>query len=150
MADRRALTFDRLDDVMPEVDRLLAGYEAVGAWSLGQICRHLAVGFELLMDGGPAATPARALDAVRVRFLRRDRFPDGVAVPLAALVPPPGLDDRAEAESLRAALARFATHPGPLAPHPYLGPLTRDEWVRFHCLHAAHHLGFAVPTAGAA
>ena len=36
MTERRTLTFARLDDVMPEVDRLLAGYEAIGMWSLGQ------------------------------------------------------------------------------------------------------------------
>jgi hypothetical protein len=23
--------------------------------------------------------------------------------------------------------------------------MTKDEWTRFHCMHCAHHLGFAVP-----
>ena len=41
MPERRTLEFARLDDVMPEVDRLLAGHTTVGNWSLGQICNHL-------------------------------------------------------------------------------------------------------------
>ena len=40
--ERRTLRFDRFDDIMPDVERLLAGHATVGAWSLAQICRHLA------------------------------------------------------------------------------------------------------------
>ena len=27
-----------------------------------------------------------------------------------------------------------------LVNHPFLGPLTSDEWRRFHCVHGRHHL----------
>ena len=40
-ASRRALTFESLDRVMPDVDRLLEGHTTVGTWTLGQICNHL-------------------------------------------------------------------------------------------------------------
>jgi hypothetical protein len=30
-------------------------------------------------------------------------------------------------------------HPGKIS------LLTKDEWTRFHCLHCAYHLGFALP-----
>lgn len=42
-------------------------------------------------------------------------------------------------------IARFAAFAGPLPAHPRLGTMTRDEWIRFHRLHCAHHLGFVVP-----
>src|SRR4051794_14935085 len=45
MAERRDLSFTSLEDVMAEVDRLLAGHETVGRWSLGQICNHLGTSF---------------------------------------------------------------------------------------------------------
>jgi hypothetical protein len=29
--------------------------------------------------------------------------------------------------------------------HLQLGPMTRADWDRFHCVHFAHHLGFVIP-----
>ena len=55
------------------------------------------------------------------------------------------LDAATEAEALREAIGRFASTTGPFPAHPVLGPLTKEEWTRFHCLHCAHHLGFARP-----
>jgi hypothetical protein len=58
--------------------------------------------------------------------------------------PAPGLDDRAEAETLRA----FEAHDGSMAAHPIIGPLSRDQWTRGPCIHSAHHLSFAPPSEG--
>ena len=73
--------------------------------------------------------------------------PEGVRLP-KRFHPVPGVDSRAEAESLRTAIARFAAHAGPRPEHPLGGFITHDDWSRFHAIHAAHHLSFAVPTAG--
>jgi hypothetical protein len=59
--------------------------------------------------------------------------------------PQPGLDPHTEAEALRGAIADYRSRIAPFPAHPRLGPLTGDEWTRFHCMHCAHHLGFAVP-----
>jgi hypothetical protein len=75
--------------------------------------------------------------------LRTGRFPRGIRAP-AECQPAAGADARAEA--LRAALRRLAAHTGPLAEHPLGGPLGRAVWDRFHSIHCAHHLGFAIPT----
>jgi hypothetical protein len=144
MAGRRDLHFDRLDDVMPEVERLLAGHVTVGDWSLGQICDHLAAAICLLLEGGLGVSPRPVPEAVRRRFLRRDRFPEGVEAPHPALLPP-AREDRVGADALGRSIERFTAAAGPLPAHPYLGPMSKDEWARFHCLHCAHHLGFAVP-----
>jgi hypothetical protein len=46
--------------------------------------------------------------------------------------------DRAE---LLSVLSRFWTESGNFStPHPFFGPLTREEWLRWGYLHADHHL----------
>jgi hypothetical protein len=69
---------------------------------------------------------------------------EGVKLPKEFL-PRPGLDARAEAEALRAALRLYAAHAGPVAEHPFFGRISRDEWTRLHCIHWAHHLSFVHP-----
>jgi hypothetical protein len=157
MAERRYLEFTSLDDVMPEVERLLAGHVTVGAWSLGQICHHLATAIRLTLDApirqrettldAPIRQreTAREQDVARRLFFRSVRFPDGMRAPLAALVPPPDRDSHTEADVLRAEIHRFVEADWQLPAHPRLGPMTKDEWTRFHCMHCAHHLGFATP-----
>jgi hypothetical protein len=145
---RRALTFASLDEVMPYVDRLLEGYTTVGNWSLAQICEHLARSINCTIDGFPVRAPwivRKTLGRLLLwRILRTGRFAEGMKAP-AEYQPAGGGDERAAAEGLRAALRRFATHAGPLVEHPMGGWVSREVWVRFHCIHCAHHLSFAVP-----
>jgi hypothetical protein len=146
MAERRSLEFTSLDGVMAEVERLLAGHYTVGEWSLGQICHHLATATRLTLDAPirqRQTTPEQ--DAARRELFQSGKFPDGMKAPIAALVPPPDCDARAEADALRVEIQRFLDTDRPLPAHPRLGPLTKDEWARFHCMHCAHHLGYAVP-----
>jgi hypothetical protein len=152
MAGRRALNFDRLDQIMPEVDRLLAGHTRAGSWSLGQILHHLATAIRLTAradrasDAVPGLPPDRAQEVARKRFFAAGRLPEGVEVPHPSLVPPVEADERTEAGTLGRALRRLAARDGPFPPHPLLGPLTRGEWEAFHRIHCAHHLSFVVPT----
>ena len=64
------------------------------------------------------------------RILQTGRFPDGIKLPRLYL-PPPDLDVRAEAETLRAALWLFAAHLGPLSDHPMAGQIARPDWEAF-------------------
>jgi hypothetical protein len=151
---RRPLTFTSFDEVLPDVDQLLRGHTTVGNWSLGQICSHLAQGFRFTMDGFPREVRApwnirKTVLPLLLRYiLRTGRFPRGIWTP-AKYRPAPGVDARVEAESLRAALQRFAAHSGPLAEHPLDGTVSRVVWERFHRIHCAHHLGFALLAEGA-
>ena len=150
MEGRRTLAFSSLAEVMPEVDRLLAGHRTVGNWSLGQICNHLSKPHTsgCPVEGFPrkAPWPVRKLigPVAKRRIFATGRMPSGVRLP-EKYAPKPGVDARAEAEALRATLHLFSAEAGPLVPHPLFGPLTVAEWHRFHCIHCAHHLGFAVP-----
>ena len=149
MSSRRTLQFQNLNEVMPEVDRLLkGGHRTVGQWALGQICNHLAEVIRLSVEGfsGQAPWPVRKTvgQVMKRRFLSRGRLPSGLKLP-EKYQPKPGLDDRAEAEMLRAAIQYLDRHTSPMAAHPLLGSMSRDEWLLFHAVHAGHHLGFAIP-----
>lgn len=151
MGEQRALNLERLDQVMPEVDRLLQGHETLGNWSLGQICRHLALSVQYSVDGFPRRAPwimRRSLGPVVLgKVLKARRIRAGFKSP-EYLQPNPGLDARAEAEALRAAIHLFNARPAQagFAEHPFFGRMTKSQWTDFHGIHCAHHLSFARPT----
>ncbi len=147
-AGRRPLTFTSLDRVMPDVDQLLAGHTTVGEWSLGQICNHLTTALTWTVEGYPRLVPwvvrKTAGPLLLKRILKTGQFPDRIKLP-GRYQPKPDLDERAEAEALRAAFWHFAAHAGPLSDHPMAGQIARADWERFHCIHCARHLSFVLP-----
>jgi hypothetical protein len=152
MSARRVLAYSSLNEIMPDVDRLMGGYRPVGRWSLGQICYHLGTGMRSAVEGGLPVKVSwwkRWLLGVPAKrhVLRTGGMPEGFKLPHPSLDPPLGCDDRAEAEALRATIRLFQSHTDPLPPHPLFGPMSGDEWNRFFCIHAAHHLSFLLPSA---
>ncbi len=145
MPERRLLVFTHVDEIMPEVDRLTAAHAKVGQWTLAQICHHIASGIRYSTVGPPCtAEPTREEAVIRKRFFGLERFPDGAPAP-PGTEPPTEIELEPAIELLRKSITRFATATDPAPLHPRLGPLSHDDWARFHCLHAAHHLGFLVP-----
>lgn len=145
---RRTVRYATLDDVMVDVDRLLQGHETIGKWSLGQMCNHLSETLRGSLEGFDAKVPwiLRALLGGKIKrsILSTGRMREGIKLP-DRFLPKAGLDARAEAEALRAAIAHYKSHVGPMAPHPMFGAMTYDEWTKLHLIHAAHHLSFARP-----
>ncbi|HEV3167444.1 MAG TPA: DUF1569 domain-containing protein [Isosphaeraceae bacterium] len=150
MAERRDLSFTSLNEVMPDVERLIPGYKTVGNWSLGQICYHLALAVRCSIDGYSENAPwivRKTIGPFAFRsVMKSGRMGTGIKVP-AAFLPIPGLEDLAQVNSLRSCLARYQAHTGPLAPHPFFGDISAADWTRLHCIHCAHHLSFALPSA---
>ncbi|MES1213417.1 MAG: DUF1569 domain-containing protein [Singulisphaera sp.] len=145
MATRRPLEFQSLEEVMPDVERLLAGHGTAGQWSLAQICNHLAMALRSTARPPremPAATPEQSV--LKKRFFSQKAFPPGRPAP-APFVPRDDLDIDTEVAALADAIKLMLAADGPFPSHPYLGPLSREEWLRFHTMHAEHHLSFAVP-----
>jgi hypothetical protein len=146
---RRPLKFEKLDQIMPDVDRLLAGHTTVGNWNLGQMCKHLSETFVFSVDGFPMKMPwilRKTIGRIIMRqVLRSNEMKEGIKVP-DRFIPEPGADSRAEAEALRGAIKLFSAHPGPFAEHPFFGTMTRDQWDHLHRIHCAHHLSFAQPS----
>ncbi|HEY7091392.1 MAG TPA: DUF1569 domain-containing protein [Tepidisphaeraceae bacterium] len=146
---RRPLRYERLQDVMPDVDSLLIGHRTVGRWSLGQMCNHLAWSIACSVDGFPGWTWPWVLRRTVGATLKKLMFANGRIMEGAPLPkkmrPIDGLDASAEAQQLREAIERFSAMPVPQEMHPMMGRLTREQWERFHCIHCAHHLSFALP-----
>src|SRR5947209_7497277 len=89
---RRRLVFASLDEVMADVERLLAGHTTVGRWTLGQACNHLALTIRGSMQGVPVKAPwlMRRTAGVFARWfmLRQGWMPEGIQVPTLYLPPP--------------------------------------------------------------
>jgi hypothetical protein len=145
--ERRPLTYASLDDVMPDVERLLNGHTTVGSWSLAQICRHLSTAMRRVVDL-PASTPSDPSKWVpaekKQQVFESGLLPEGMPGP-PEIMPLETLGEREEAEGLRQAISYYKASPGPAIPHRIFGPLTKDEWDRLQLIHLAHHLSFAVP-----
>src|SRR4051794_15210393 len=144
---RRTLRYASLDEVMPDVERLLEGHGTVGAWSLAQICRHLSTAMRRVVDL-PASTPqdpSKWVPEERKReIFESGKLPVGLPAP-PEILPSETLGEREEAEGLRAAIAHYQASSGPVIPHRIFGPLTKAEWDRLQAMHCAHHLSFTVP-----
>jgi hypothetical protein len=144
---RRTLRYENLDQIMPDVERLLECHTTVGNWSLAQICRHLASAMRRVVDL-PATTPYdpshRVSDEIKHRVFETGILPEDLPGP-PEIMPSDTLGEREEAEGLRAAIAYYKASTGPVIPHRFFGPLTKAEWDRLQLVHFAHHLSFAVP-----
>ncbi|MFO0959293.1 MAG: DUF1569 domain-containing protein [Isosphaeraceae bacterium] len=148
---RRPLDFARIEDVIPDVDRLMLGHRTVGRWTLGQILGHLASAIDYSMGGypqPPLPLPARAVlgPIAKWSILSRGKIMEGAPLPLAYR-PSPDLHATAESGRLREAIGRLVAFGGPFALHPIAGTMSPEQWLRFHRVHCAHHLSFALPEA---
>ena len=141
---RRTLQFQSLDDIMPDVERLIGHNETVGEWSLAQICHHIATVMRRVVDL-PASTPQDPSQWVgeerKREVFETGSIPEGLPAP-AEIIPTGAFDERDEAEGLRKAIAYYKASAGPVIPHRLFGFLTKAEWDRLQCVHAAHHLSF--------
>jgi hypothetical protein len=144
---RRTLRYASLDEVTPDVERLLEGHATVGTWSLAQICRHLATVMRRVVDL-PASTPQGPSKWVgeeqKRPVLDSGMLPEGPFGP-PEVMPGEAPGEREEAEGPRAAIPHYQASVGPMIPHRLFGPPSREEWDQLQLVHLAHHLSFAVP-----
>jgi hypothetical protein len=147
----RSLRFNSPDDVLAEVDRLVAAERAgtlrsAGNWSLGQNLGHLAAWIDYPYDGYPLKTKWIVRLFAR-RFLKKQfikgPMKKGVHIPgvqggTVGIEPLPTEEGVAR---YRRAWERLRKTVPPI-PNPLFGPLTHQEWIALHCRHAELHLGF--------
>ncbi len=126
------------------------GCRGLGRWTLGQACYHLAVSFDGSMDGF-GVSRHRVMRVLFGRRALRQIFASGridAGMTVTTRLDPPGDVGLEDGERrLIESVERYVSHSGSLSIHPFFGPLTREEWDRLHCIHAAHHLRrFVSPT----
>ena len=147
--ERRRLDFRSWSDVLADVEHLQrAGYDRAGNWDLSQIADHVGEGLRTAMEGtehqGPWIVRKLLGPIIFKRIVRDRRMKAGIKVPQWWL-PGPSHDESAAVEKLCAQIADFDAMTGDPFPHPFFGPLTKDQWSELVLIHAAHHLSFLVP-----
>ncbi len=134
--------------------RLTRAAPAVSAWSAAAHLYHVATAnfgiarmLPRLLDGSLAASESPR-NAEGIAMVLGGLLPHGARAP-QGLTPPDELDRATVAKRLAGA-RRAVGHLEPLLgviasagiafDHPYLGPLTPAEWLRFMNVHTVHHL----------
>jgi hypothetical protein len=153
VSGRRILRFESLDQVLGDVDRLVAAERSgrlkqLGNWTLGQALGHLAVWSEFSYTGVPLNPPFFIRWILR---LRKHKFlyspmPAGAKIPgvkggTLGIDPMPLDEALARHKSIMQRLKSEA----PIAKSPIFGPMTHDESIALTLRHAELHLGFFVP-----
>jgi hypothetical protein len=143
---RRQLKFIDATQVADEVLRLRRGYKRNGNWSLPQICWHLNIAVRTSMNPPADAKPVSKPELrEKLRALLESRqVPAGLESPERA-VPPVDAPEEAIDEFL-ATLTALHFFRGPFGPHRLFGTISFQDYVQFHMIHCAHHLGFLAPT----
>jgi hypothetical protein len=146
---RRSLTFNTLDDILADVERLnQAKVRPLGNWSPGQILKHLTVPMIWCLDGAPLTSPwyMRAVGWMMKKRFLRNPMPAGFKLPdkFAAELVPAETSWEDGLQAFRSTIARLKAE-AQRHPSPFLGELTTEQWVQLHCRHSELHLSFLVP-----
>ena len=132
------------EQVRTELQFIAHTPERQRAPGLGTALDHCAQSIECTMDGFPQMKP-RILQStvgalIAKRFLSAGFMSHDVRAPVPGLENVEGLAFEAGRDRLEKAMARFASHQGPLAPHFFYGPLARDPYEALMAMHVANHL----------
>ncbi len=153
-AERRSLSFKSIDDVLADVDRIVAAEKAgalrgSGNWTAGQTFGHLAAWIEYAYVGYPMRVPwfIRWIVRRQLRKMLRTGMTAGVRIPNAEAgtygVEQLSTDDGAA--RLRTALDRLKRGEPAKFDSPAFGPATLEERVLLNLRHAELHLSFLHP-----
>ena len=125
-------------------------------WSTAQILEHLSLAFSstskamerAVQQGGANARPPTLREwLVTLIVVKIGYFPTGRQAP--EWTRPRGLDPAKAVETIRASLAEMDLKitetqgklgSGIVAVHPIIGPLTANQWRKFHWEHTRHHM----------
>jgi hypothetical protein len=150
--ERRELTFNSLDEVVAEAERLAAGeVRTTGNHSFGQILHHLAVSHDVSTGRVVGPSPPflfRLLMPLMKRMVINDKpLKPGIKLPAKGesfFWPDREFDVAEELQHLKDSVEYYKAN-GPLPQHPVFGKLTRDEADGLMCRHGALHLSFVHP-----
>lgn len=145
---RRDVHFERIDDLLADVDGLGSAPVTAGNWSAPEIVQHVALVIDASLDGFVGRAP-RYLRLIVPLFKKRvltKPMPAGLKIPatIERIAPDPATTWSAAVEHLRNSVRRFREQDR-LHPSPLLGALSHNEWEQLHCRHAEMHFSFLMP-----
>jgi hypothetical protein len=146
---RRQLDFRTWSEVLYDVDHLReTGYVRAGNWDLSQILEHIGDGLKTARAGksqqGSWLIRKLIGPLILKQILKQRRMKAGIKVPEWWL-PGPAHDESAAADAFRAEVAAFEGLTTQPFPHPFFGPLSKQQWNELALIHASHHLSFLSP-----
>ena len=155
-AERRSLVFTSINDILKDVDRIVAAERAgtlrrTGNWTVGQTLGHLATWIEYGYNGFPAEADPPWLVRVIAKVLKNRILykPMGAGMRIGRIpggtlgIEPIGMDEGAR--RYRDVLARLQRREEPKFHSPAFGPMTEDERLALNLRHAELHLSFLHP-----
>jgi hypothetical protein len=155
-AERRSLHFNSIEEVLADVDRILAAESAgtlrrTGNWTVGQTLGHLAAWINYGWDGYPPEANPPWLVKVIIRMFKKRLLSKPMQsgmklgrIPGGTLGIEPMSSDEG-ARRLRDGLRRLQRREEPRFHSPALGAMTADERLALNLRHAELHLGFLHP-----
>jgi hypothetical protein len=153
VTDRRKVQFATVEDLLADVDRIVAAdrqgrLRRTGNWTAGQALGHLATWINFAYEGFPDRPPwfiRWILRRKKVKYLR-DGMDAGIHIPRV-----PGgtrglevLSTDEGAARLRKALQRLQSEPAKFD-SPAFGPMSLQERIALNLRHAELHLSFLHP-----
>ncbi|GMU33276.1 MAG: DUF1569 domain-containing protein [Planctomycetia bacterium] len=152
VTDRRTLRFNSVEDVLADIDRIVAAEKAAklrttGNWTAGQAMGHVAEWINYAYKGYPIGPPPWLIRVIlgflKNRYLRKG-LPAGVMIPKVKngtfATDNLSIDDGAT--RLREALRRLSSGEPAKFKSPALGDLPDSERIALNLRHAELHLSF--------
>ena len=154
-ADRRKLTYTSLDDVLADVEKIVAADKAgklrcTGNWTAGQAMGHVAAWMNYPYDGFPIGKPPFFIRWI-LKFLKgkylREGMSAGVRIPKVdnGTFATDKLSTDEGAARLRKSLARMKGKEVAKFDSPAFGKMSDQERLALNLRHAELHLSFLHP-----
>lgn len=150
-AERRTLRFETVDELLAEVDRIVAAEQAgtlrrTGNWTTGQIFNHVSAWVLYGYNGYPADARwfTKIMFRARMTAVLNNPMRAGVIMPHV----PNGtystdvVSTEEGAEKLRGAFTRLKNGEPCTHASQVLGELTQEERIQYNLRHAELHLSF--------
>ena len=153
VTDHRPLHFNTIDDLLVEIDRIVAAERSgtlrwCGNWTPGQVFGHLATWINYGYVGFPRrATPPwfiRPILRMKVKKYLRDGMPRGIKIPgiKEGTFGTEPLTTQEGAQRLEAALMRLKNREPVRHYSPAFGEMPHEQHIAFQLRHAELHLGY--------
>lgn len=150
--DRRKLRYNGIDDLLADIDKIVAADKAgklrrTGNWTAGQAMGHLASWIGFAWEGYPLKPPPwpiRFLIGLKRKRYVQEAMDAGVHIPGVAngTAATDAISTEVGAQRLRQALMRLKAREAPKFHSPAFGEMEYDDRVGLNLRHAELHLSF--------